>query len=114
MGMTIAVISPISAIASPLTAPSTAPVSMALEVPSPCAEHPRARPRDTGLPILNILRNTGPATAPMNPHRTTETAVSYTLPPSDAERSMAIGVVTDLGSSDFTKISSRAKILHSR
>ncbi len=92
----MAVISPIRAMASPLTAPSTAPCSSARAVPSPWAEQPKASPREMGLcfPKTRITRD--PKIAPMKPVNTTETAVSETFPPIASVTSMAIGVVTDL------------------
>lgn len=49
-GISSAVASPIRAIASPLRAPSTAPISMARAVPMPCAAAPSANPPCFGIP----------------------------------------------------------------
>ena len=111
-GTTIAVIIPISAIASPLTAPSTAPISIALDVPSPCEQQPSARPFATGVSIWNIRIIIGPKTVPMKPQRMTVTAASETLPPREAVMSIAMGVVTDFASIDLMKSSSSPKNLH--
>lgn len=96
-----------SAMLSPLTAPSTAPISMARAVPNPWEAHPMASPLATGWSSLNSFHRDGPMTAPMNPQSTTDTAVREMSPPNDFVKSIAIGVVTDFDSKDNTNISLR-------
>ena len=55
---------PITPIANPLIAPSTAPNSMALAVPRPWAAEPKAKPRAIRLLIPKRSRINGPTKQP--------------------------------------------------
>ena len=92
---------PISAIASPLSAPSTAPSSMARAVPMPWAAEPSASPRARGLRIPHLRSRRGPTILPKMPTRKTTTEVTLTTPPSGSLMATAIGTVTDLGAMEF-------------
>ena len=89
--------SPIRAIARPLRAPSTAPISMARAVPMPCAAAPRANPRASGSRTPQRLSIHSPKTLPNIPTQKTTTEVTETSPPSGPTTDTAIGTVTDLG-----------------
>ena len=93
----MAVIIPIKPIASPLSAPSTAPICMATEVPSPCDDAPNASPLAIRLSIPNTFITNGPTILPNIPTATTITAVNEGIPPAFSAIPIAIGVVTDFG-----------------
>ena len=94
------VTNPMIPIASPLRAPSIAPIWIAAAVPIPCDEAPIASPFATGLLIFISFMIGGPMILPMIPAQTTMTAVSPGIPPLLPASSIAIGVVTDFGASE--------------
>lgn len=103
------VIIPESPSAIPLMAPSTSPISKALDVPSAWDDVPMAIPRTIGFLILNTLINVGANTAPMMPVMITAAIVIGTMPPKEELTSIAIGVVTDFGIKECVIESSRPK-----
>ena len=72
---------PIKPIASPLNAPSMAPIWMAAAVPTPWEEAPNASPLAIWLSIPSTLITIGPTILPKIPTATTMTAVSEGMPP---------------------------------
>ena len=110
-GTRIAVMIPIRPMASPLKAPSTAPIWIATEVPTPCEEAPSANPLAMRLSMPNTFITNGPTRLPNIPTATTTTAVSEGMPPDFSAMPIAIGVVTDLGSSVATNAASAPIIL---
>ena len=94
----MAVMMPISPMASPLNAPSMAPIWMAAAVPTPCEEAPKANPLAMLLSMPISRMAIGPTMLPKMPTATTITAVSEGIPPLFSAMPMAIGVVTDFGS----------------
>ena len=64
---------PIKPIASPLSAPSTAPICMATEVPSPCDDAPNASPLAIRLSIPNTFITNGPTILPNIPMKSYQT-----------------------------------------
>ena len=98
-------------IASPLSAPSIAPICMAVAVPTPCDEAPNAIPFAIGLLIPSQFIIGGAMILPITPATTTTTAVRAGIPPLLSESAMAIGVVTDLGASDAIRVWSAPKSL---
>lgn len=97
---------PIKPMASPLKAPSTAPIWMATEVPTPCEEAPNANPLAIRLSMPKIFITNGPTMLPKIPTATTMTAVREGMPPDFSAMPIAIGVVTDFGSSVATNAAS--------
>ncbi len=108
-GTRMAVIIPITPMASPLMAPSIAPNSIARAVPSPCAAEPSANPLATRLFIPRRYSMKGPEIPPKIPTTTTTTAAMEGMPPERSAMLMAIGVVTDFGSSDAINAGSAPK-----
>ena len=104
-------ITPISPMAKPLIAPSTAPNSMARAVPSPCAAEPKASPLATRLLTWQRSRMAGPTIPPKSPQPNTITAVSDGMPFECSDKEIAMGMVTDLGCSDEVIVSSTPMIL---
>ena len=75
---------------------------MARAVPSPWAAEPSASPRAMLLLMPRLLRMNGPTMPPKMPTTMTTTAAMAGMPPDRSAMLMAIGVVTDLGSSEAT------------
>ena len=94
-------------IAIPLIAPSTSPISNAFAVPSAWLHVPIATPAAIEFPTRNNLISDGASIAPTIPVTTTAATVMDSYPPSPAETSIAIGVVTDLGSREYSMTSSK-------
>ena len=84
-----------------LIAPSTSPISIALVVPSAWEDVPIDIPLDKGSFILKSFKINGAAIAPVIPVITIAITVIDSIPPSVFDISIPIGVVTDLGASDF-------------
>ena len=102
-GTKMAVIMPITPMANPLIAPSTAPSSMALAVPRPWAAEPKAYPRAIRLLIPKRSRIKVPTKPPKIPTTITTTAAMAGIPPDRSAILIAIGVVTDFGSNEAIK-----------
>ena len=88
---------PISAIAKPLSAPSSAPISIARAVPMPCAADPSANPCAIGSVTPQRRSSQGPTRLPKIPTQKTTTEVIVMMPPSGSATDTAIGTVTDFG-----------------
>ncbi|SFP29431.1 undecaprenyl-diphosphatase [Geopseudomonas sagittaria] len=97
-GSRIAVAPPIRLIARAEKAPVSSPSCSAWAVPTAWAVMPSAMPRAAGLCTPMPVSNPGPKIAPITPTISTNTAASAAMPPSCSAISMAIGEVTDLGS----------------
>ena len=83
---------PINPMASPLKAPSTAPIWIATEVPTPCEEAPSASPFAIRLSMPNTFITNGPTMLPNIPTATTITAVKEGMQPDFSAMPIAIGV----------------------
>ena len=90
--------SPETAKARLLIAPSTSPISIAFAVPMACAAQPIATPLAMGWRMRRSF-SIPPATRfPKIPVRMMEAIVSVEIPPNSKETSSPIAVVMDLGS----------------
>ena len=83
---------------TPLIAPSTSPISKALDVPIAWDDVPRAAPTATGSLIFNSLNIIGPKIFPITPVITITDTVREGMPPIFLDISIPIGVVMLLGS----------------
>ena len=81
--------------AKPLIAPSTSPISIALEVPTAWLDVPIASPLATG-DFINLATN-GAITAPIIPVDTVIIGIKASFQPNFVAISRAIAVVTDFG-----------------
>lgn len=82
---------------SPLIAPSTSPISIALDVPIAWDAVPKAAPTATESVILHSRRTKGPSIFPVIPVNTITETVRAGNPPIFRETSIPIGVVILLG-----------------
>ena len=98
--------------AMPLIAPSVSPISTALLVPTAWLAVPIATPAATGFFTRNALISKGANMEPKIPVMITAATVTGTIPPCCLEISIAIGVVTDLGSIEAVSFSSSLKARH--
>ena len=80
-------------------APSVSPISSALLVPMAWAAVPMATPLAMGSVMRSRRNSPSPNRLPTMPVRMTTAPVRDAMPPSSADTSMLMAVVTDLGSS---------------
>ena len=86
--------------ASPLMAPSVSPISRAFDVPTAWLQAPMASPASRGSFTRKRRTKKGASMLPSVPVMRTATTVTGTTPENRSVMLTAMGVVTDLDSSD--------------
>ncbi len=86
-------------------------ISIDLDAPNTCEDTPIEKPWAIGFFTLVYFNIPKPKVAPKIPARITIQAVRDGIPPIILEISIAIGVVTDLGTKDNSILSGAPKIL---